>query len=500
MSLARRVAYNTITQVAGKIASTVLGLFSLALITRYLGPQGFGEYTTILTFLGFFAIFADFGITLITVQLITEKKDQKNKILNNLFALRLLSIIIFLSLAPLIAIFLPYSASVKGGLIIAMGAFIFPALNQVIIGLFQKKLCMEKNAISETIGKLTLLAGILLGEKLSLGLNGILLATSIAAFISFALHYLFSLKHAFITLEWDFSLWKKIAIRFWPLAVAVILNLVYLRGDTLLLSLFKSAEDVGFYGAPYKIIDVLSTLPFMFAGLIMPMLSHYWIEKSSNNFKKVLQKSLDLMFIIAIPVIIGTQFVAVEIINIIAGSEYLVSNSILKILIIAIIAIFPGTIFSHAVIAIDKQKKMIPFYIFTSATSLLAYLILIPKFSYYGAAAVTIYSELSIALFSAYCVYKYSGFKYSVNKLFKSIFSGAIMALFIIIFLKHYSISLSEKSLGAIVNLALLTITSASLYFISMILIKGIDRNDLKLLLRKQNKSGGQSFRPGTDI
>ena len=53
MHIATKVAYNTIVQVASKVVTTILGLLAVAIMTRYLGPSGFGEYTTIVT-LSFF--------------------------------------------------------------------------------------------------------------------------------------------------------------------------------------------------------------------------------------------------------------------------------------------------------------------------------------------------------------------------------------------------------------------------------------------------------------
>ena len=137
MSLAKKIAHNTLAQIIGKIIATILGLFSLALITRYLGQAGFGEYTTITTFLTFFATIADLGLTLITVQMISGEKDNENKILNNLFSLRLVSALIFIGLAPLSVIFFPYSGTIKIGVLMAAASFFF-ALSQVIVGLFRK--------------------------------------------------------------------------------------------------------------------------------------------------------------------------------------------------------------------------------------------------------------------------------------------------------------------------------------------------------------------------
>lgn len=492
MSLAKKIAHNTLIQIAGKIISTILGLFSLALITRYLGQTGFGEYTTIITFLTFFAVIADLGLTLITVQMISGERSDENKILNNLFSLRFVSALIFLGLAPLTVIFFPYSVSVKIGVMITAVSFVFPALNQVLVGLFQKKLNMDRAALAEIISRIVLILGILLTKKLGFGLTGILLTTIASSGASFLLHYIFSLKFSRIKFEFDLSLWKKIITRSWPLAITIILNLIYLRADTLILSLFRGPEVVGLYGAAYKIIDVLTTLPFMFAGLILPVLTAAWLEKNHSYFKKVLQKSFDVMAIVAIPLVIGTQFLGEPVMFFVAGRDFIMAGDILKTLIFAVAAIFLGTMFSHAVIAIDKQKKMIGFYVFTSVSSLLAYLFLIPRYSYFGAASVTIYSEVLIAIFSAYCIFKYSRFFPSLLTFLKALAAGLVMSLFIYFFPSYY-----QTTLGGVLLIILL---ATLIYFLSLYLFGGIDSDDLKTIFNKQTKGGGQSYDPGTNF
>lgn len=492
MGLAKKIAHNTITQIAGKIISTVIGLFSLALITRYLGQDGYGEYTTITTFLTFFAVIADLGLTLVTVQMISGEKNDENKILNNLFSLRLISALFFIGLAPLSVIFFPYSAEIKIGVFVAAASFIFPTLNQVIIGLFQKKLCMEKSALAEIISRIVLLIGIILTEKLKAGLIGILVATVVSSAASFILHYIFSLKFTVIKYEFDLSLWKKIIGRSWPLAITIVLNLIYLRADTLILSLFKEPGTVGLYGAAYKIIDVLTTIPFMFAGLILPILTSAWKENNHEYFKKSLQKSFDFMAIITIPLVFGAQFLGRQIMTFVAGKDFALAGDILKILIFAVAAIFLGTMFSHAVIAINRQKKMIGFYVFTSISALAAYLYLIPKYSYTGAAAVTIYSETMIAIFSAYCIFKYTRFLPNLTLAFKSLLASLIMSGFIFLFME-----ISQKTL---IKLILIIIAASFIYFLFLYLIGGIKAGDIKSILKKQTKGGGQTYNPETNF
>ena len=477
MSLARQVAHNTLIQIIGKIISTILGLFALALITRYLGQVGFGAYTTITTFLAFFAVIADLGLTLVTVQMISGAPNDEKKILNNLFSLRLVTVLALMGLAPLIVIFLPYDQNIKTGVLITAGFFVFPALNQILIGLFQKRLSMNRVALSEIASRLVLILGIIATKWLNTGLTGILVATVVSGAASFLCHYLLALKFAFVKLEFDFSYWKKIINKSWPLSITIVLNLIYLRADTLILSLFKSQGEVGLYGAAYKIVDVLTTLPFMFAGLILPILTTAWINKKPLHFQNILQKSFDFMLIIALPLVVGSQFLAKPIMIFLAGQDFAAADLILKMLVIAVAAIFLGTMFSHAVIALDCQKKMIGFYIFTSLSALLGYFLFIPYFSYIGAASITIYSEVLIAIFSAFCVFKVTRFLPRLKIFFRSLGACAIMALFIYIIPLPYQTSL----LSLIAVLIGATIT----YFVALFLLRGISPTDLKILYKK---------------
>ena len=69
MSVARAIASNTAIQVAGKFAGNVLGILTIAIMTRALGRDGYGAFTTAISFLQFFGILVDFGLTLTMVRM-----------------------------------------------------------------------------------------------------------------------------------------------------------------------------------------------------------------------------------------------------------------------------------------------------------------------------------------------------------------------------------------------------------------------------------------------
>jgi len=425
----KSIAYNTGINFIAKIIATALGLVAVAMMTRYLGALGFGQYTTIIVYLQFFGLLADMGLTLITSQLLAKNNSDENKIISNLFTFRLVSALVFLLPAPIIALFLPYALSVKIGIFIAVSAFLFIALNQVLIGFYQKRLLMIKASLAEVGNRIILLIGIILAIYLNSGLQGIVIATASAAFAQFLINYLLSLRLVKIRFAFDKKIWQEIIKLSWPIAITITFNIIYLKADTLILSLIKPEADVGLYGAAYRVIDVLVMLPFVLAGLMLPQITKARQHKDLKLFKQIIQNSFDVMVIIALPLVIGTQFIAAPLMQLVAGSEFFASGIILQFLIFAAGAIYLGTIFSHIIIAIEKQKQTIWAYMLVAITALTGYLILIPKYSYFGAAVVTIYSEIMITLLIFSIAFYYTKFFPNLTIFFKSLIACLVMGI-----------------------------------------------------------------------
>src|SRR5512142_1309213 len=126
MSLSRAIASNTATQIAGKFIGNLLGIITIGVMTRALGRTGYGEFTTAISFLQFFGILVDFGLTLPMTRMISDGRADEGKVASNIFTLRLLSGAVFFGLAPLLALAFPYGPCVKSA--IALGALSFFAM------------------------------------------------------------------------------------------------------------------------------------------------------------------------------------------------------------------------------------------------------------------------------------------------------------------------------------------------------------------------------------
>jgi O-antigen/teichoic acid export membrane protein len=297
----------------------------------------------------------------------------------------------------------------------------------------------------------------------------------VAGSVSYALLlFVYATKKYNAGFEFDLCVWKKIFKKAWPLAISIMFNVVYLKGDTVLLSLFRPQSEVGIYGAAYKVIDVLAESAMMLMGLLLPLLSYAWAKNLKDKFKNRLQKSFDIMMAVALPAIAGLIMLSDKIIVLIAGNQFSTSAQILEILALALLGVFLGAIFGHTAVAINKQKKTLWVYISGAILTLIGYLIFLPKYGMFGAAWMSVFSEMYVGLLLFATIKYYTQKTFAFKTLFKIIFSTIAMTA-VLYLLPNW-------------HVLLLTAIGGIVYFIILIATGGLSIGTIKEITRLKRK------------
>lgn len=427
MSTTKKIAHNTAVQVIGKALSTLMGLIALGMMTRYLGTEQFGWYTTTIAFLQFVAIMIDFGLVPVTASMMSEPKYDKKQLFKNLLGYRFATSIIFLGIAPLIALFFPYPHEVKVAIAFSTLSFLAVAMNQVLIGYYQTRLKMHIPAIGELLGRVGLLAGLYYFIRADAGFLPIMWGLVGASLIYTAFVWVMANKETPAGFAFDKQIWKDITTKMWPIAISIIFNVVYLKGDIILLSIFASQAEVGLYGAPYRVLDVITQTAMMLMGVMLPLLTFAYTRGKKSEFKKRLQQSFDAMMLFAVPMMIGTMALATPIMRLVGGEAFVSSAPILMLLSVAVFGVYLGAVFGHTAVAIGKQKQTMWIYISNAIITLIGYLIFIPMFGMYGAAWMTIFSELYTGILLFIFVTKFAQTKLQGITFAKIVFSALVM-------------------------------------------------------------------------
>ncbi|MFH1077716.1 MAG: flippase [Patescibacteria group bacterium] len=435
MSLARALAFNTGVQFAGKIVSTILGVVIVGLITRQLGQEGFGMYSTANAFLQFFAIILDLGLNVMVVQILGEHAGDKayeDRAVSATFTLRAISALILLTAAPIIGLALPYPWELKLAFFAIWGSFFTTALNQIVIGVQQRHLKMHVVAIGEILGRLVLLVGVIVARMMGWGLVPIVGIVSIGSTANFLLNLLVARRYANFRWNVDIPFWKTLLRRSWPIGVSILFNLIYFKADTLILSFVRPQAEVGIYGAAYRVLEVLVTLPFMYAGILLPVIARTWATGDRARFSRLLSHSFDAMMLFAAPLVAGVLVLATRGMVLVAGADFAASGDVLRILILAVAAIFFGTVSSYAIVALDAQRRMLKVYFAVAAVTLVGYFLFIPTYGLWAAAWLTVFSETCVAVASTVMTLRISGSRWIPVATFKALGAAGVMALIIL--------------------------------------------------------------------
>ena len=205
MVIARKIAYNVFVSSISKILSTILALVAIGMVTRYLGKEGFGSYATALAFLSFFAAIADLGLNSASTREISRPGADEKKIMGNIFLLRIAVSLLVFAISPIIIWFFPYPSEVKWAIMIVSASFVFSSCYQILNGVFQKNLAMDKVAFSELAGKILQVLIIYLAIRWRLSFTWIMSSLFFYMVLSFIMVYFWSKKYLIFKIKFD---WK----------------------------------------------------------------------------------------------------------------------------------------------------------------------------------------------------------------------------------------------------------------------------------------------------
>ncbi|MBI2484643.1 flippase [Candidatus Uhrbacteria bacterium] len=429
MTAMASIAKNYAVQFGGRVVGVLLGLVTLALMTRALGDAGYGEFTTATTYLQMVAIVVDAGLTLTFLQLLSQDDVDESRLARAFFGLRLALGVVLLGTAAGLAFLTPYPPAIQWAIAVGSLSYLALSASGMLTGIFQKHLEMKRAVRAEMIGRLCTLALVWYVAAAEFGVVAMMAATTVGNVVQL----LATLREArpFVSLlpTVDLSIWRTALRQSWPIGVSIFFNLLYLKSDIIILGFYFPQSEVGIYGAGYRFVDVFTALPVMYMGLVLPQMASAWANKQREIFQTFFQRTFDVFALFVLPLVVGTPFVANALMRLIAGEEFARSGPILSLLMLALIPIFFGALSGHAVVAIHKQRAVIGWYALTAVFALAGYFLLIPRFGLPAAALMTVASELMINLLTTMVVLRTSHTRLSLHFAGVALGASAIMAL-----------------------------------------------------------------------
>ncbi len=388
----RSIAANTLFQIFGKVISTTLGVIITILLTRYLGPAGYGQYTFVLVFVTMFGVIGDWGLSIITIREASKKIEEAGKIIGNVLVIRLVLSIIAALLSIVTINFLPYDNSIRLLVSIASVYLLAISLKTSFQIVFTVKLKLQNWAISEVAANSLALILIILLIKNNGGLPQILWAFNLAHLMAALIAAILAKKLIPVKFSWRQEGSKYLLTEALPMGAILVLFTVYNRMDILILSYFHGDQAVGIYGAAYRIFEVLVLGAAYFTNSILPMISKMAVE-DREGLRRIFKNSFFFLALMGVGAAVTNFIFAPLGIEIVAGEKFSASVAPLRILSLALIVSYFNHLGGFTLIALGKQWWSFKIAIVALLFNLALNFILIPKFSYNAAAFTTFLTE-----------------------------------------------------------------------------------------------------------
>ncbi len=395
---ARRLTLNVVAMVVGKMAAVVIGLATIALLTRYLGPEGFGHYRTVLAVLGVAAICSDLGLQMVVLREIAKPDRDTGSLLGTALALRLILSSVAVIGAGCAALFLPYPEIVLLGLFVAAPFYIMLQCSFLLSTVFFKHLRQDQLMAGEVLGGVVMLGGLALAVVLEQGVIGALLAMVAGGAAQFALLWYWVQRLERVVVGVDPQAWRFLLRTGLPIAGSEIALVVILRGDVLLLSILDTATAVGLYGVPSKIFEILGSLTTLFAGMMMPLFVAALAARSARPLAETLGNALDVMLIFGGGVVACCLAFAPEIVMLVAGDAFGAAAPVLVLIAIAIAGHSLAQIYRHLLTAMNRPELAMRVDLVGMVLAIGLYVVLIRWYSHVGAGIATALIECGLAL------------------------------------------------------------------------------------------------------
>lgn len=398
MTTLARIAKNSMVLLGAKIFDAVVGLVTLGLIARYLGVHQFGEYAFVRAFCSVIMIIANMGLVSIITREVARDREKASTHLGA--GITLMALFSLLSLAVLIIAveLIGPGRPLKLAVYLTGLAFVFSIFGNLFSAVFRAFERMEFEALKLVISQTIYLASVFATVTYDLGFLSVFAALLLANLIGMTLGALITLgKFTRPRLSPDLSLVRVVFFQSLPVGLRQILRKMSLRVDLLLLSFMKTKTEVGYFGSIYRLILNLRVLPNVSSTAIYPFFSRLATGPQSSLLEAY-ERSLKFILIMALPFTVALVVPARQIVVLIFGEAFLPATVVLQILGVALSFAFLNTFLLMALTAADKQQWSLVSMVFCFITNVLLDLLLIPRFSYVGAALATLTADVILCV------------------------------------------------------------------------------------------------------
>lgn len=311
------------------------------------------------------------------------------------------------------------------------------------------KRTLPRVVLQDIIRPIIRFTGVIVAVLTGWGTVGVSVAYAVAWVIPGSLGFVYIVKNTpLLSRVKSVPMHREMLLFSLPVLVTAAMSMLLADIDTLMLGYFKTPTDVGIYNVVYPLSEVLLVGLSAFSFLFMPVLSELHANNNLSQMRRVYQVVTKWIFLMTLPLFFVLLLFPSTVISLTFGSNYAAGGLALAILSVSFfIHVFAGPN-GNTLTSIGQTRTIMWDNLLIAVQNILLNLLLIPRYSFLGAAIATAVSYASLNFLYSFQVYRRSGVHPLTPALLRPglIATGTMAAFYVLI---KYVVGVSVWSLVA---------------------------------------------------
>lgn len=381
------------------VTVVVLSLIPAVLLTRHLGAEGFGHYTTVISLVSVISLVTDVGMSnLGTREFAVREGSDRDALMRDLLGLRVALTLLGVVLAMLFALGAGYSAPLLAGTLVASLATVVLVLQHTLSIPLAAELRLGTLSLFEVIRQALTVVAIVALLAVGAGIFP-LLAVPLAVYL-LLVPMTAALVRGQITLRMELrpDHWLALLRPTVSFSLATAVGAIYIYTAQIITSLAASAHQSGLFALSFRVFIVAVSVPGTLVSGAIPLLARA-ARDDRERLAYALQRIFEVSLILGIAAALGFLAGAPFIVKVVAGpkfSEYAGTVPVLRIQGIAMIASFLVAGWGFALLSIKRYRALLVVNAVALLVSCGLTLILATTLGAKGAAIATLCGETTL--------------------------------------------------------------------------------------------------------
>jgi O-antigen/teichoic acid export membrane protein len=428
MTTARVVSRNAAVLMVGQGVSLAMRVVYLAVLARYVGPDGVGSISTATSLVAILSLVIVFGLDTLLVRDVAADRARAQAYVSQVIALRLGLTLLFVPLLLVTIALSSYTRETRAIIGIYALAYVLDTFYSIARSVFHAHQRMGYGAAVEVgrdlVNVLVSLIAVSLGWPLI-----VIVAISAAASLLKLVAGMALLSWRFVrpTLRVDVRASLRLLRSAMPFGAVLALGVIGTQLNTVLLSWWASSETVGLFSAAATPMGILLIVPGVVMESVFPAFSGYGGQRTAGLARSY-QVSYKALLASGFAMGVGVMVVAPQVVLIVYGAEFGGAVPALRIMAVQLLTMvgYVNGAFLHAT---NQQTLFARIRVGLAALNAVLCLALIPRWGHVGAATATVVpGVLDLFLYTALC-HRYLELEFPWGLLLKTAAGATAMAM-----------------------------------------------------------------------